>query len=180
MNIEDYLTVLKECPEGKVVCDGLEMDLISAEYGVYDNWPILVNIDYESFITYLTNSGKYQLKEKRQENSGHENCIINYIPGVVTLLVRNYVHPFNTTGFGFPTTPEEAKHSEKQVKNHQITIMLHPYQEKNNPKEYRIMAEVITELANYFMKNKIQFCLPKSTGRAHTNELERIVYYEGE
>ncbi|MBI4919050.1 hypothetical protein HY837_03910 [archaeon] len=179
MKIEEYLRALKECPEGKVMVGEQEMDLISVEYGVYDNWPILVNTDYKSFVDVLVKSGKYKLRERRQESPEKENCILDYVPGVITLLVRNYVHPFNTTGFGFSSDLVEVKHSEKQLRNNKITIMLHPYQKKTTD-QYRIMAEVIIDLADYFMQNKISFCFPKSTDRVHTNNLEKIVYYEVE
>lgn len=175
MNIQDYLKALKECPDDKVKVEDLEWDRLTAEYGVYDNWPILVNLNIESLVEHLSNCGKYRFVIKQTENTG-EVYIFDYIPGIIKLKVRN-IHTFDTTGHGYAESEEEIKHSKRQMSRN-LTIVLHPYQEKNNPKQHRVMAEVIEDLANYFMQNNKSFCFPKSIGKVHPDDLERIVYYE--
>ena len=178
MTPQDYLKSLKECPDGRVKVGELECDVLTAEFGVYDNWQIFVNADYDALINYLSTNDKYCFKERIQETEKKERSVFDYVPGIIRLAVRNYVHVFDTTGFGYPENDEQKKHSDRQLKNHKTTIMLYPYQEKDNPKQYRMMAQVIDELANYFIQNKMNFCLPKSIGKLHPGELERIVYYE--
>ncbi len=177
MNINDYLTALKECPDDRVKIEEIEWDRLTVEFGVYDNWPILVNADVESLLESLSNSGKYKLVKKQKENTG-EVYIFDFIPGIIKLKVRN-IHVFDTTGHGYADKQEEIEHAKKQISNHNLTIVLHPYQEKNNPRQYRVMAEVIEDLAKYFIQNKIKFCFPKSTGKLQDNNLEKIVYFEG-
>ena len=176
MNPDDYLKLLKECPDYKVQVGEQELDRLTAECGVYDNWPILVNSNIDSLVEHLSNCGKYRLVKKQTENTG-EVYIFDYIPGIIKLKVRN-IHVYDTTGHGYTDNSEEIKHSKRQLGTHNLTIVLHPYQEKNNPKQHRVMAEVIEDLANYFMQNKMNFCFPKSIGKLHPDELERIVYYE--
>lgn len=176
MSIQNYLKSLKECPDDKVNVGEQELDRLTAEWGVYDNWPILVNAEIQSLIEHLSTCGKYKLVKKQTEDTG-EVFILDYIPGIIKLKVRN-IHTFDTTGHGYAETPEEIIHSEKQISNYNLTIVLYPYQEKNNPRQYRVMAEVIEDLANYFMQNKMKFCFPKSTGRLREDDLERIVYGE--
>jgi hypothetical protein len=71
------------------------------------------------------------------------------------------------------------EHHEKQLRDHNASLMIHPYQEKEIPglSHDDAMVEVIMRLGRWAMKNKVPLCFPDSIPCGRSEDLDRIVYY---
>ena len=51
MELEEYLKGVRECPDADATLSrGRVVTLLTAEYGIYDNWPIVLNADHAKVI----------------------------------------------------------------------------------------------------------------------------------
>ena len=62
MKLQNYLDALKNCPDEEVrTQDSCEQKVhrLTADFGVYDNFPIFLRTDFSGLIEYLNSSRKY-------------------------------------------------------------------------------------------------------------------------
>ena len=160
MLLEDYLEALKNCQDDK----------LTQELGIFDNWPIFLNGNFDTVVRLLLESSKYIL-QKTLGSSKYVNHLFDYVPGIVTLQVSNWV------AGSFCRGSEQGK--QRQARDYNMSIMLHPYQKKEGFKAHqaRALANVVIDLAELIKREKINACFPKSIGWNNLEDFSRIVYY---
>lgn len=180
MKLETYLESVKNCPDDFIEHNGRLIHKLTAEYGVYDNWPIFLYGNFESFVNYLTLGHYTKHKDLFSSDSHRKKYSFFYNPGTVQLLVMDYIPLGEATGSGDSDMAGEVKeHFENQKENFNIGIMIHPYQENEIERvnEIRALAIVIDEIGRYSQKNNMKLCFPHSMGWNHQSDYSRIVYY---
>jgi hypothetical protein len=173
MKLEEYLDAVRNCPDELVTStDGSQISLLSAEFGIYDNFPILLKVDAETMFSHL-NSGNFNIF-RRLVISNSNYWTANYIPGTVIL------QAWDCFISGWATWEQLSKPDhDRQMSEFDFSIMLHSNQEKKIPEvsEKRALAMVVYEIGDLALKNNIPLCLPKSRGWMHKNDYSRIVYF---
>jgi hypothetical protein len=145
LKLEDYLRAIKECPDERVPVEGGDLARLTVDFGVYDNWPILLNVVFRDLINDLTNSetnglfaGQYKLDPNIRSEQRRN---FDYVPGTIKIQVRSY--PIDTSF--------HPEHGKRQQNEFTVGMMLHPYQEKKvaNVEWTRTTVEVIEDICNY-------------------------------
>lgn len=168
MKLEEYLESLKKCSD----------EDLTDELGVYDNFAIFLKADLEDITRELIATGKYTVFERHQTNEGPKN-ILYYTPGTVEMQVFQWIPGWSTTGRGMNSRKEDAEHSQRQLQDYNLTIMLHPWQEKRAEiHRFRAMAQVIEDVSKIVKAKEIPLCIPSSVGWKYLEpkEYNRIVY----
>lgn len=178
MKLDEYLKALRDCPEEFVLIDGpsrkRRIHRLAAELGVDDNWTIFLNADFEKVVKHLQESD-YKLHRIIKKSCGLA-YILNYNPGTVKLQVLNYVPIGDATG---RYTEEERKHYERQERDFNMGIILHPYQSRKirGVNWVRAIAMVIDDIGQYAQKENIPVCFPNSIGLKRLHDYSQIVYF---
>lgn len=210
MELEKYLRGLEECSDVlfadlKKVQEGqlTNVDILRKrrkyqlveEFGIGDNWPVLLSIDYDELINDLNNSvnsdeffaGQYKLdkriswKDNRPEwpglnmSEGAINNIFDYVPGIMKLQVYNEV----SEGCCIWDEPDYV-HQKKQVENFNVHFFLHPYQEKKieGISNLKAISQVVIDMGRYAQKKGVPLCFPFSTGYKYEDDFSRTVYFD--
>jgi hypothetical protein len=177
VQLEDFLKAVRECPDIYADFTGpsgstRKIHFLTAEYGITDNWPILLNTDFGGFVDSLEKDeffkGKYALTDRRKETIDsrvYEDAGFDYVPGTVIIRIV---------------------HKERQ-KAFNVEMMLHPYQGEDDIPGKRVpdrdwhivIADVATDIANFAMKNNIPISFPMSVGWKYRNTeaSSRVVYW---
>ena len=163
MNLEKYLEEIKTCPENK----------LSSKFGVYDNYPIVLGLDYEDAKTKLSLVPRLTyVKEPNTLNKpSGEVTIFNYDDGIHILCLKNSKYVMH---FLDKTTQDRI-----EGKNFNSFFFIHPYQNTDNISfdKHKEMAEMISYLSEEFlMKQKISSFFPASGG--NSDDSKKIVFYE--
>lgn len=181
MKLEAYLKAIRECPDEIVeIKDKYSQEgktkthKLTAELGIYDNWPIFLDGNWQDLEKMLRETEKFGDAE-----SLFKNKCFGYLPGTITIY-----HLTQFKGFlhkqGYRLNEEDKKHFERQ-KKYNLALVVQPYQQKRIEGYYqKVMGDVIIELSNIFVKNNISFCFPHSIGWKNSGDLSRIVYYPDE
>ena len=162
MGLVDYLKYLGECTD----------DELAGEFGVSDNFPIFLDIEFERLLAYFPDHGFTSdgvLEEAHQ---------FNYDPGTILAQVMDWVVLYKCTEGRCNFTEEGRIHSDFQQEHFNSTIMLHPYQEKKIPgiHWYQATANVIQEIGAFIINERIPACLT-NLGDNHLDDLSRTVYH---
>jgi hypothetical protein len=149
MRLDEYLKQLETCEDP----ERLQKDL-----GIYDNRSVLLSVNFDEFVADLLNQ-RFKI-HKADGNEGRINHLIDFIPGTVRMKVCNRVSPYDTIGFGFGNTEEEARESGRQLEEYNVSVCLHPYQEQKIPDtDWRVaVAQVALDLGKYAMRKGISIC----------------------
>jgi len=146
MKLQDYLKAIGECPDEEVEINIVNQgtrkcNQLTAEFGVYDNWPILLKAGLEKVVQDLESAEKY--KFKGPYNKGYE---FYYIPGTVNLQVLQI--------------------TEDHLTKYKTSILLHHYQDKKIPgiSWEKAIALVIEDLGQLIIQENIPTCMPRSVG----------------
>ena len=170
MKLEEYLEALQNCPD----------EQLRDELGIYDNWPIFLNADFDNIVAYLRESKRYE-HEKAIEKSDGINHLFDYVQGTVKLQVFNWIPPFATTGSSFGNTERGRIESERQLRDYNMTIMLHPYQDRKIESVHwlRALAMVVDDIGQLIIRENIPACMPDTIGWKYLDEEDysRIVYH---
>lgn len=186
MKLEEYLKAIEECPDEFIEGKGWRL---TQEFGVYDNYLILLNTNYDKLLDYLESNNydkgkryrEYTVEEKARfglaPDFDAKNYQFFYKPGSVMLQVRNHVPP------GLCTDDEKEgkeQHYKRQVKEFNSGIILHPHSGKQIPNTnwIRALGLVILDIGQYAVKNSVPLCLPDSSGWSHHKDNSRIVYFD--
>lgn len=183
MNLDAYLKALEECPDEYVEIDSTNgtdtptkrsIHKLTAEFGVYDNWPIFLNADFKNAVDHLTNSD-YTMIDTFGEGEIIKH-IMHYIPGTVELRIMNFFPSGLATGY---ISEEGKEHFQRQEANFTMGLILHPYQKKKikDISETKAMTLVIKDISAYAKKEGTALCFPNSIGWNHSRDYSRIVYY---
>jgi len=193
MRLKEYLEALRNCTDDLVEVNGRQVSRYTAEHGVYDNWPISINLDIEKVVVLLTESGKFEIVKPIgpsgfafEDMSKDETMegILNYKQGTVRANVYNSVRYVSGT---------EADMN-RQKRDFQSTILLHPYQGKAHfgedfdsihpgirmPNTFwqKAMALAIIDIGEMILEKKLAVYFPKSIGTKYADDAySKIVYH---
>ena len=160
----------------------------AAEFGLGDNWPILLNAKYDEVIDDLIGSrqsdslfrGQYEVFQILTDD--YINVRFNYVPGTVVIQVMNIIgvhsglemHELEKIYRG-----QELEHAKRQQLDFNMSLCMHPYQKRKvkDGSFLKAMAVVITDIARYAQKKRLPLCFPHSAGGAHENDFSRTVYF---
>jgi hypothetical protein len=170
MKLQDYLKAIRECPDEDVNLTGRRIPRLTADFGVYDNFSIHFNGDLaRTIFDFFWQLG---LKPNAYCNGGGGN-ISYYFLGTNKVIT----HLLNHLNRNTPEDEGERIHYEFQGQRYNLTIMLH---ELGYGHQARRLTASITNLAEYFVRKQIEFCMPESVGWAHHGDFSRVVYYPDE
>ncbi len=189
MRLEHYLRGLFQCPDeevrfcllGEEVCE----HRLTAEYGIYDNFPILLNSNEDGIpllkrifvLKLLADMKKKGYEERIQDSKTDFRIYLINQRNTVKVRFRGSEalgEPFTT--FCENDDEETLKHRDKQIRGYDTVLSLH-----TNTSEFPVMrdyAEVVVDICKLAKKHRIGLCLPHSRGWAHDNDLARTVYYK--
>lgn len=169
MRLEEYLEALSNCPD----------EQLRDELGIYDNWPIFMQANFDRVIECLK-SQEYLLKDTIERPRGIIH-LFDYIPGTVELQVFNWIPLAFTTGSGVNRTESDKLESERQLRDYNITIMLHPDQERRieGVNILRAIAIVVYDIGQFAIREKIPASMPNSIGLRYKDQEDssKIVYH---
>ncbi len=179
MRLDEYLKAIEECPDEilEVIDEGHKQKVhrLTWELGVYDNWPIFLQADFATVLGYLQSSD-YRRGETFKESSG-VNIQFFYNPGTVELQVMDFVPLSLGTS---DLTEEEKSHSQRQERDYNTGLILHPYQDKmiEGVDWQRAIALVVKDIGTFAQKEHLGLCFPRSMGWSNLNDYSRIVYFD--
>lgn len=180
MELREYLDKIAECPDEFVdhkdesSGDATKIHKLTADLGVYDNWPILLNSKFSTVVNHFMNPTHTLDAETKKD--GKINYVFNYNPGSTVSRVANFVEPgfFEWCGLR-----EEVLQNRWRESDFNTTIMLHPYQgkmllEKGWEKK---MASVISDFGKFALKEKIPLVFPRSVGWSNPEDYSGVVQH---
>ena len=165
MKLEDYLKAIRECPDGSVDFVDIskrKIERLTYEWGIYDNFPIHLNADFDSVVKYFDESKLYALVDVMRGIH-----LFDYTPGCVRLQVS----PVTLGLLG------------SRIDGHNMTIMLHPYQDKEikGISQMRAMALVVDDIGQFILKENIPARLTDAVGWKYIKDPDyssRLVVHE--
>jgi len=160
MNLDEYLKALKSCPDSE----------LRDELGVYDNWPVFINTDFEEFVGKLRSSGKYELRTTYDKP---RSDWFLFLPNIAILQVLSWPLPLVGKDYG-----EEFQ---RRLKDYPKSLMLHPVRDKSETVPYsRRLAIVIDDIGQLLIREKIPACMPDSIGWRYrdSKDISKVVYHE--
>jgi hypothetical protein len=169
MELEAYIELLQETTDTD----------LSLELGICDNWPILLNADFDTIIEQLKQLGSYRHTDERVFDGGVKH-LFDYTPGIIILQVYDWVSTDSTTNSGCDESERGMAETNRQLNDYNMTIMLHPYQKKKieGIHDSRAIAIVVEDLGLFAINNNLPLCMPKTWGWNHLNEKDysKLVY----
>jgi len=176
MELEKYLQEIETCPDEETSVNGKITSLLTAEFGIYDNFPILIGANYRKIIFDLMAtkhsheqfSGEYELQPSFTSGSREINNIFHYVPGTVLMQVQDR---------------KKSERDNIESDKFSVGIVLHPYQEKRANEHWtRTIAKVITDLGKYAIKNNLPLCLPEAIGTRYldSDHASKIIYFNSD
>lgn len=183
-----YLNALRNCPDGKVEFltpwrSKLLIDKITAELGVYDNYPILLKAERKRLREDLIGKG-YLIPETVSEDPRQHNDRTLFSPTrKVILKLHQPLLEALCTGYenGANRSEEEESHFQRQISQYKMGITLYNahYEVARQLVPVKDIADTIIDLGDYILKNSISSCFPESGGWVHRHDFSRIVYFQG-
>jgi hypothetical protein len=176
MDLREYLEKIRNCPDELRTHEGREIPLITYEFGIYDNFPILLQADFDKVLEYLT-AEKFAKVWECDRDLPKRRIGLHYIPGTVELQVAESI--YGAVTYPNKELPGSADHNYRQEREFNMSIMLHPYQKRKieNLPSTHALARVIGEIGDYAIRNNLPLCIPRSNGWGHESDLSRIVYF---
>ncbi len=167
MKLEEYFERVRNCPDDK----------LNKRFGIYDNFPILLNFDYDEMLRYFKESDRYKFTSKMDDEivKGKAINFFRYLLRPVKLQLRSSGWDMLLTGLGkwnLNLTEEERIHSERQLKDYGIGVMLH------SPR-MRDLAFVAEEISQFAISRKIPLCISQSQGEdiLDPERNTEVIYY---
>tara|TARA_Y100000310_G_scaffold268673_1_gene281379 strand:+ start:1349 stop:1882 length:534 start_codon:yes stop_codon:yes gene_type:complete len=170
--LEEYLKKLEDLSDDLVLITdefgSTEESRFTAEHGVFDNWPILLDADFDEIKLLLEKRGQFRYREMVD---GGTRYIFDYLPGTVELQIINSVWQSSCLG--------SNEEKERQQREYKIMLMLHPYleNEMEGVSKMKAIAVAIGEIGKYVLEEKIPACFPRSVGWLHPEDFSEIVCY---
>ncbi len=170
MKLEEYLKAISECPDEIVELNRRKLHRLTVDFGVYDNWPILTNADYNKVVEDFKKNPKWEYKGEGISHSNPQliSDAFDYIPGVIVMGMQNFVPRIDSFGL-----------SPKQEEFFNMGFCLHPYQPHTGNWQ-KIRVQAITDIANYLVGSNLPVCFPRSRGWKNREDKSQIVYWPDE
>lgn len=181
MQYQQYIEEIRDCPNP---IDFVEWDsefgpqrhtVLAADFGIYDNFPILMRATFDDFLSALPD-----MDFTAYHTSG-EHAFANYNPGCVKLQFQS------KHLLWCMTQPEQnEEHHVRQRELCTLALMLHPYQSDNAKGEigkigdqhhHESMVQALESICDYAVEHDIPFCISQSMGFRDMENYERIVYF---
>lgn len=185
MELEEYLQRLRDCPDELITPDGKNLftNRFTAEFGIYDNWDILLKADYDEVVRDLIDSmsarslfkEQYRFVRDVETDGSYRNKLFEYVPCHVVIQAGNIVPPGGILEGDTPAILE----SNRQQREFSMSLCLHPYQKKDieGVSCNKAMAVIIDDIAQYAIKKDLPLCFPCSIGYAYGDDFSRIIYW---
>lgn len=183
-SLEKYLHELARCQE---LLKGVALHArpaaaleLTAQYGIYDNFPVLLRADHETVSRDLAGCMDFAFARdlgagttEYSFNPGTVVCILHAgaesVPGLATGNVRGESS----------RNLQELQHFRFQGGTFSTAMMLHPYQERKIPgTDWRMaIAQAVQAIGEYALRTRTPLCFPESRGWDHLDDFSRTVYY---
>lgn len=186
MNLEQYLEGIRNCPDEIVRVGKDEVHRLTAEFGVYDNFPIKARGDIQVVDVGLQQSENYDREIVDKLGGGRFIRFTHKITRIKPELFHSVGQGFHPWAINSDNiTPEEQEFLAKQRSNYNMRLMLNMPDGQWSFSMMPLMAKIIDDVINLLSKQKIPFCLPQSFGWRYYGkedhpDLSRIVYYDPE
>ncbi|MFA5992315.1 MAG: hypothetical protein WC796_01265 [Candidatus Pacearchaeota archaeon] len=162
MKLAEYLRAIGECPDEE----------LASRLGVYDNWPILLKVDFEKLFNYFRNSGIYSHQGTKNYKNPSGRCeFFDFIPGTVSIQVCDYTSGGKMYG--------EEVYEIIDRRGYNARISLHDDQERKMPvHDHRAIAIVIEGIStNFIIPESIPMMFPSSIGHNNLeNKSQRVSF----
>jgi hypothetical protein len=181
--LDIYLRELAACPNEMVANRASRypklIHKLEAEYGVHDNFPIMLQGDPETVIQGLVNTGQFiRGTENRDKLLFSAGTVIGIIhpANALNFTGRGYV---DMQGLERYCTPEMRAHYAFQKERFNMELRLHPYNSRKMPGvcEEQVLSLAIQEVGSYALLAKIPLCMPSALGTNHEKDFSRTVYH---
>lgn len=169
MELEDYLASVDVCPDSE----------LTNEFGLYDNYEILLRAPVDTVIADLLQLQNFQRDQPfRFQMPGRVTFYLLYTATNVRLQFAGKYLGFSDS---LCWTEEEKLHNQFRIQTYTTKISLHP----QKADDARSLVPVVTEIALYATSKQIPLCLPQSYGMGHTfpiaksvtPDFSRVVYF---
>jgi hypothetical protein len=162
--------------------------LLTAETGIYSNFPVLVHTKSLGFpIIERPEIQRLIARLARKEYTANE----------INLSVQNRIRILNQersvliqgqnledelqvymTGGYHPEGKDVLSHRTRQIRDYNILFMFHPEGNYYGLAENQKLAPAVIDFCEALILERLPFCLPRSMGWNHENDLSRVVYYK--
>lgn len=168
IKLEDYLRAIRECPDEEVDFS-IEIEpkgrepRLTVDWGIADNFPILLKADTDGVIKYLKDTGNYFHFYTNMRMG--VTYLFNFVQGTVRVAVSSILIDKNYLTSSYFTS-----------------ITLHPYQDKkiDGIDDARALAMVVDNIGQFILEENIPAIMPNSAGDGYidTDYSSRIVVHE--
>ncbi len=158
MKLEDYLYLLRKAQEIKMSSQDL-----TQEFGIADNWAILLNCDFNKIVCDFFRNGTYVFNNSLNDYDLEKEVSFISKDGID---VKFIVEP--NTGF-ISNGVYGSKESEDVLKNYNVGLILNPYhcEWDNGRFNIKAMLPTIIDISEYILKQKLPCCFGKSIGKKY-------------
>jgi len=162
MGLEEYLNKLEASSQGD----------LTNELGIVNNWPILLKIEHDLLIRYFEDSDKYRKRDEDLLGKGTQ-YEVDGSPAVVD--IYDGASLYCTTGFGFNLSDEYREHSQRQMEDYNISLIIF-----GSPNNMIFIADVVRDIGNFILNENLPACFPHSVGSNYQDpfEFDRILYHK--
>lgn len=164
MELAEYLKAVGKCPEEIVSYQDSRGESssaykITAEFGVYDGWTMVLKSDIQNIEKLLSDS--HYTCDIRDNPNGIRRSQWRYNPGTIVLSLQ-----------------EMGDDVMEEYKEFNLSLNLNPYQGGRYPKgkkmigvsQLKAMTFVISDLGRLAIRGKIPICIINSVGWAHLGD----------
>jgi len=149
-HINDYDKYVKAVFMG----DSYQVPKIQREFGIYDNWTMYMEGDYEKFLEYLNSSGRYKFNESGFDDLLRQKFDEFYsLSGSVSLVASEVGNEL------YVPSEEDITDLKETGRYYNIRIMLHPFfkEVKQNSNQIKKIALVTLDIGKYSIENNLEF-----------------------
>lgn len=168
MKLEEYLDGVEKCADELIILNGFDHKIhkLSIDYGIYDNFQILLKTNFNELLKKLQDSSFYSLENFYRPSDNileNKNYWLNYTSNGCKLQLKNFI--YNIASIKKEILKEGGYNS---------TIIIHSKDKDNDPVSWaKTIKPVVKNLGEYVMKNQIPSCFTPSF---HEKESINIFY----
>lgn len=168
MDLETYLKGINDCPNQLVTLgDGKEVHDLTAKWGVYNNFSILLRADFATVKGYFSDSKSFSDHHSKISS----DVIFDWNEGPIQVWFWPEINPFYLT-------PGSEGDQRRQRENYTFPLGL-SFRDEFSLQDIPYSAKVIGLISEEIIKrHRIPACFPKSIGLNHKNDFSRVVYVE--
>jgi hypothetical protein len=207
MDIHAYLEGIKNCPDKMITWETkfgrqYTSHQLTYDFGIKDNWPILLNCDYGQLVEALLSapndefSHKYNLIERtvkdkkewvkvneeiedgeRYAQFRQEGNVFQGIEHYLKFMpgpVKLQVTNYQRGDWHWIFEP----HASRQMLDYNVCAFLQPRGTSRPMKTFEALAAVVTDFCEYAIKNDLSLCLPRSQPEHESDDPSLIAYFE--